>query len=315
MSIYLSENWLSFLSETFGWKIHYLKLKQQDIPFVIKRRIDFQKIASSLPFVHQMPDIGKLSREEFETELLRHQISDFNYHGNIQSPFFSNYSIYSVIKLGLETSSSCDELFATFSKDSIQRKVTKAQKSGFTVSHLKEEKYFKQFQEIQSLTRQRQGSPTYPSNFFLLLKKHLGDRVNLFGIIHGSSLISGIVTFNFNGYAIYAYGASVPSEEYFKQGVNQLCMWESIKFAKTSGDKMYDFGSTPLHHQSLMEYKLKWGGKKEELVYSFYSKTGKKVPVINRESLMARMMEKAIHQMPFSVFKQITPQILIHAVY
>jgi lipid II:glycine glycyltransferase (peptidoglycan interpeptide bridge formation enzyme) len=315
MSIYSDDNWHAFLRDTFGWKINHLVIDNQHIPFVIKRKLDLKKIASSLPLVHRMPDLVLRNREAFVEELSKHDIGDFNYHGYIDAPFFSRYSINVIVKLNLKAYVSASEIFSNFSKDSIQRKVNKAVKSGFKVEHLHQLRNFEDFQEIQSETRKRQGSPTYPKNFFTNLKKHLGESVNLFGIYDNRQLISGIITFNYGGNAIYAYGASTSKDAYLKQGINQQCMWESIKFAKEGNCSVYDFGSTPNHHKSLLEYKLKWSNEKEDLFYSFFSISGKQIPVLDRQSGMAKLMEKVIHKMPDQVFKSVTPHLLKLAVY
>lgn len=315
MSIYFTNNWLEFLEETFGWKSNKILLGEEKIPVIIKHKLNLKKIASTLPFAHIVPELKLNNIQYFEEQLLKLGVKDFNYHGKINSSEFKHYCINSIIKIDLRQFETIDNLFSKFSKDSIQRKVNKAYKSGFKVELLNRDIDFHNFQNIQSETRKRQGSPTYPNRFFINLKKHLKDYVNLFGIYHNGNLISGIITYNYNNYAVYAYGASVSNEEYFKLGVNQLCMWESIKFAKENNSYIYDFGSTPNHHHSLMEYKLKWASYKEELIYSYYSIENNSIPIINRESKAVLMLENCIKAMPDYIFKQTTPYLLKMAVY
>lgn len=314
-NIYFTNNWLEFLEETFGWKAGYLHCDEDKIPVVIKRKLNFSKIASSLPFSHVMPDLELKKSQNFKEQLLKFGVNEFNYHGKIDAEIFKQYCINSIIKIDLKSFESSNTLFTKLNKDSIQRKINKASKSGFKVELLNDIKDYKNFQEIQSETRKRQGSPTYPNNFFINLKKHLKDYINLFGIYHNGKLISGIITFNYNKYAVYAYGASESNEEYYKLGVNQLCMWESIKFAKENNNSIYDFGSTPNHHHSLMEYKLKWASYKEDLIYSYFSFNNKPVPIIDRQSKAALMLERTIKVMPYSFFKLTTPHLLKMAVY
>jgi lipid II:glycine glycyltransferase (peptidoglycan interpeptide bridge formation enzyme) len=315
MNIYFTNNWSAFLEDTFGWKSNNILLDEEKIPVIIKRKLNLKKIASTLPFAHALPDLTLNNFAYFEEQLLKLGVNEFNYHGKIDSNKFKHYCINSLIKIDLTQYESSDVLFSKFSKDSIQRKVNKAYKNEFKVELLNEKKDYENFQNIQTETRKRQGSPTYPLSFFTNLKKHLKEYSNLFGIYHNGKLISGIITFNYNNYAVYAYGASISNDEYFKLGVNQLCMWESIKFAKENNHTVYDFGSTPNHHQSLMEYKLKWASFKEELIYSYFSSQNKDVPIINRQSKTALLVERTIKAMPDSVFKYTTPYLLKMAVY
>lgn len=315
MSIYFTNNWLEFLEETFGWKSNHILLDEEKIPVIIKRKLDFNKIASVLPFAHILPELELNNFQCFKEQLLRLGVKDFNYHGKINSNEFKHYCINSIIKIDLRQFETIDNLFNKFSKDSIQRKINKAYKSGFKVELLNRDIDYQNFNNIQSETRKRQGAPTYPNNFFINLKKHLKEYVNLFGIYHNGKLISGIITFNYNNYAVYAYGASESNEEYFKLGVNQLCMWESIKFAKEINSDIFDFGSTPNHHHSLMKYKLRWASFKEELIYSYYSIENNPVPIINRESKAILILERSIKAMPNYIFKHTTPYLLKMAVY
>jgi lipid II:glycine glycyltransferase (peptidoglycan interpeptide bridge formation enzyme) len=314
-NLYTTIFWLEFLEETFNWEAKYLLFEEDKIPTIIKRKLDFAKIASSLPFAHVMPDLKLNNPQSFKDQIFKFGVNEFNYHGKIDADIFKHYCINSIIKIDLTSFESSSDLLKKLNKDSIQRKINKAIKSEFKVELLNEIKDYNIFQTIQTETRKRQGSPTYPNNFFINLKKHLKDYVNLFGIYHHGKLISGIITYNYDNYAVYAYGASESNEEYFKLGVNQLCLWESIKFAKENKNAIYDFGSTPNHHHSLMEYKLKWASFKEDLVYSYYSADNKPVPIINRESKAALLLERSIKSMPNSIFKHTTPYLLKMAVY
>jgi lipid II:glycine glycyltransferase (peptidoglycan interpeptide bridge formation enzyme) len=314
-NLYITSCWLEFLEKTFGWETKYILFDEDKIPAIVKRKLNFAKIASSLPFAHAMPDLKLNNPQNYKDQLLKLGVAEFNYHGKIDSDIFKHYCINSIIKIDLTGFESSSDLFKKLNKDSIQRKINKAIKSEFKVEVLNDLKDYNNFQIIQTETRKRQGSPTYPNNFFINLKKHLKDYVNLFGIYHNGKLISGIITFNYNNYAVYAYGASESNEEYFKLGVNQLCLWESIKFAKENNNTIYDFGSTPNHHHSLMEYKLKWASFKEDLVYSYYSADNKPVPIINRASKAALLLERSIKLMPNSLFKLTTPYLLKMAVY
>lgn len=316
-SIYLTENWLNFLEDTFRWKVQFLRLAERDVPVVVKRRINLTKCASTLPFAHFLPDLAVEETESLKEQLDNFGVRDFNYHGLIVNPKLKTYSLNSTVQIDFSKHLTPDALLTSFHKDSIQRKIRRAQHSGIKVEVLTSERDFASFQTLQSETRKRQGAPTYPSDFFVKLRTHLGTAglANLFGVFDNrGQLVSGIITFNYQGNSIYAYGASSVEHELYKAGANQLTMWASIQHAIKLGATVYDFGSTPNHHKTLMEYKLKWASQRHDLYYSFYSLDNSEVPTINRQSKSMIRLEKLIQKMPDFMFRKITPHLLRLAV-
>lgn len=318
-SIYFSDNWLAFLQDTFGWRVQHINIGGgAPIPVIVKRRLGGSKIASTLPFAHALPQIDLENAEALRVELRRLGVNDFNYHGEIANSEVAVYSNNSIIEIDLSRFTNSDDLFRSFSKDSIQRKIRRAQQSGMKVELLTSDRDFSKFQELQSNTRKRQGAPTYPNNFFLKLREHLASNglISLYGIFNPKAqLVSGIITYNFQKTTVYAYGASIAEDELVRSGANQLCMWESIRQALQEGATLFDFGSTPNHHRTLLDYKLKWASKIRKLEYTFFSLEAKGPYIIDRQSRSALLLETAIKRMPDPVFRWATPILLKAAVY
>jgi lipid II:glycine glycyltransferase (peptidoglycan interpeptide bridge formation enzyme) len=160
-------------------------------------------------------------------------------------------------------------------------------------------------------TRQRQGSLPYSRNFFSYLYQLVNaSQCKLYLAYAGSQPIAGLIIFQHGERAIYAYGASTNNRKMLQMRPNELLFWTSIVDAHRSGCSVYDFGITPLAHNSLMRFKSQWGPENRKLFYSYFLNRSKSLPSIDRSGVFATTSSKILNKLPIPILKSVGPVFL-----
>ncbi len=314
-SIYHSAAWHDHLTEACGWPVSYVVAGDVASPEVvlplINKRVLLGRQQISLPLTHA---IAPAARPGADLNRFWQAFSNGNTTLRLHS-CAEGHPVASTqwrTVLDLSGFSAEEEVFRAFSKSSIQRKIRKAEKSGYSIDNTNALASYVDFEHMQALTRQRQGSPTFPKGFFSSLRRNLGEQVSLHGIRTEEEMVAAIIFFDcpVSRSSIYAYGASVESREHWQQGVNQLAMWNAIRNAYVNGQKQVDFGSTPEHLEELKQYKEKWGATSEPLLYSAINGSAGKSQAIDRDSKLVHVAESVLRKMPHSMYRTLSPMLL-----
>jgi lipid II:glycine glycyltransferase (peptidoglycan interpeptide bridge formation enzyme) len=114
-----------------------------------------------------------------------------------------------------------------------------AQKNGITID--RGEKYFKDFWNLTEKTSQRQEIISHDKNYYKKLLQVLSELgiAELVVAKYKGEVIAANLMISANKWCIYLYGAS--DYEHRNKMAPHLLQWESIKYAKESGCKYYDF--------------------------------------------------------------------------
>lgn len=311
--IYLSYEWLIFLQCVFERDINIVfsenDMKQLEffLPYIKKftkgsiRNQSLPLSYVSFPSVQNLNDI-----KNFENILM---LLDEK-HCFTSSQKLKNTEIideYSISEIDIKKYNNIEDLFASFNKNNIQRKIRKALSDNLELIIDGEKEIFKSFSKIQSLTRHRQGSPDFPKDFFINLKSILKDKAKIFGVKKNNELISASI-FLFddrNKVAKYLYGASNELIETKRVGANQLSLWLGIKHAKESSFEKICLGLTPTNQTSLLQYKNRWGAKKRTV---YWLKYHKKIITFNlkRNSIFFYIPIIFLKLLPLRYFKAIS---------
>ena len=309
-SLFLSYDWLSFLGEIYNKdpKISYYFNKKKQIEFFLPFIDKFTRTSTksvSLPLC-VIPLSSFHNLEKF-ISALRNKTDEVYFHSSNLIEGTAIVDNFYLSTLDMNKYSNSEKLFNSLNKSNIQRKVLKAMKQNFTLIVDGNKKLFEEFENLQSKTRHRQGSPDYPKNFFKNLTKFLKNKVKIFGVKENDKLIAATVFFwdkNSNR-AIYAYGAN--DEKYLtkNRGANQLAMWLGIEYAKKNNFRYLDFGKTPLSNKSLLTYKERWGAKTENCFMLVHPKKATKLDV-KRDSYFFLIFSKLMRILPFNIYKFIS---------
>ena len=109
--------------------------------------------------------------------------------------------------------------------------------------------------------------PPQPFRFFQNIYEEIISRGDGFVVLAklASRSIAAAVFFEFNGNAVYKFGASDESQQYRR--ANNLVMWEAIKRLAQRGCRTLHFGRTELGNEGLRRFKRGWGAIEEVIPY------------------------------------------------
>jgi CelD/BcsL family acetyltransferase involved in cellulose biosynthesis len=169
-----------------------------------------------------------------------------------------------------------DELFVRLQKDSIQRKIRRAEREALSYEEGRSEKLLSQFYALFVLTRRRHGAPPQPIDWFRNLVTCLGGRLKIRVASKAGRPIAGIVTLGHGDSMVYKYGGSDASAH--NLGAMPLLFWKAIQDAKKAGVQKLDFGRTDCDNEGLITFKDRWGSHRTELTYWRLSRQSAPIP-------------------------------------
>ena len=317
-TIYHTAAWHRFLARSCGWHVSALVAYDQDgsliwcLPFVRKKRLGLKRVNVCLPLSHRVGPVYRKDAGPLLKGSLHAREGPIEIHEHVSAPGLYRAASHTVTELNLAKHRTIEELRKSLHKSTIQRKISKAEKSGcFDLVEGTARQHFDAMEQLQLETRRRQGSPTYPSGSFAAMWDELRqeDRVHLHLAYLDGRPVSGILFFHFRDTAIYGYGASVDDRSLWRQGVNQLTMWSAVREAYEKGLTRVDFGTTPISQPDLRIYKERWGAQSHELVYTYSDeKASQSQP--GRSGMTVKIASWVLRRLPKPLFARISPFML-----
>jgi CelD/BcsL family acetyltransferase involved in cellulose biosynthesis len=285
-SVFHSSPWLAALKSTYGYDIfcYTTNSRRQDLTDAIV----FCRVNSwltgrrlvSLPFSdHCEPLIGaegeSLLQEVLDQEL-RHKGQGYvevrplgelpvsnsrNYLTRIEYAFHQ-----------LDLSPAIGALFTNFHKNSIQRKIRKAESADLIYEEGRTEKLLNYFFTLFQRTRRRHRIPPPPRQWFRNLMRCFGDALKIRLVYKDNRPAAAMITLQYKDTLVYKYGASDP--QFHRFGAMHLLYWRALQDAKALGLQRFDFGRTDADQHGLITFKNRWGATQSMLTYSRYSANG-----------------------------------------
>ena len=166
-------------------------------------------------------------------------------------------------RLSLLPSSS--HLFESFHKDSIQRRVRRAEGAGVVERVGRSESLLKDFSSLCLMTRQRQNLPPQPYKWFQNLVQSMGESLLIRIAYKDETAIAAILTLRFRDTVYYKYGCS--DAQFNNLGATPFLLWRAISEAKINGATEFDLGRTELNNAGLVAFKNKWAPETQTLTY------------------------------------------------
>lgn len=156
-------------------------------------------------------------------------------------------------------------LFNRFHKDSIQRKIRRAERELLGYQEGTTDSLLDSFYELLVHTRRRHSVPPQPKKWFQILKDCLGNALKIRIATRHGKPIAGMITIRHKDCLIYKYGGSDP--RFRTLGAMHLLYWKSIQEAKNCGLKSFDLGRSDAHQTGLVTFKRRWGSEESKLTY------------------------------------------------
>jgi hypothetical protein len=165
----------------------------------------------------------------------------------------------------LDLRPSLEQIFAKLAKDSIQRKIRRAERDALTYEEGRTKIIADIFYILMCRTRRRHGIPPQPRKWFYNLLSSLGNRAMIRMCTKDGKPVGALLTISYKNILVYKYSCGEP--EFFKHGAMQWLLWRAIEDAKSHGAEQLDFGRTDFGDAGLMLYKERWGAIRSEVGY------------------------------------------------
>jgi len=320
-AIYHTLEWSEIIQESYGFQPCYIIAREKDAIvgslclFEVSSFLRKQRLVGS-PFSHYVEILSE--SDDAVTGMLDFLKTYFGGNSGYKyvllhnsqaytknSAFQKRLSYYSC-KLELKDRALSD-IWDSFDGNA-RKGVRKAEKSGIRVVTGNTLNDYRKFYHLLEVTRKEQGAPVYPYRFIFNLHSKLlpKNMCKLYLALYGNEAIGGILMLLYKKYAIYGYGGSVKDSEILKMRPNNLLFWEAIQDCSRGGYEMFDFGSTPIAHTGLLQFKSQWGTKVEEMPYSFMPR-GDKISTMDRNSKKVVLAGWVLKNCPLSVLRLISP--------
>lgn len=168
----------------------------------------------------------------------------------------------------LDLAPTVEQIFRRLHKDSIQRKIRRAEGRGIEYEVGRSKQLLRQFYQLQLITRRRHRAIPQPKSWFENLVECMGDNLQIRVARKGGNPIAAILTLRHGATVVYKYGCS--KQEFHHLGTMPFLFWRLIEETKNSGGQRIDFGRSDLENQGLITFKEKFGTTRRVLTYYRY---------------------------------------------
>ncbi len=157
-----------------------------------------------------------------------------------------------------------EEIFSSFHKDSIQRRIRRASRElSYEVGRSRE--LVDQFYRLLMMTRRRHNVPPQPRAWFRNLVECMGQKLQISVARKNGVSIAAMLTLQHGSTVVYKYGGS--DQDFHYIGGMPYLFWNLIKASKESGATEIDFGRSELNNHGLIRFKDRFGTTQKLMTY------------------------------------------------
>jgi len=161
-----------------------------------------------------------------------------------------------------------DDLFRSFHKDCVQRKIKRAERESLAYEDGRSDALLEKFFGLMVQTRRRLLLPPQPISWFRNLIACLGEDLKIRVASKDGEAVASILTLRHEKGLVYKYGCSNKASS--NMGGMHLLFWKSIQEAKAAGIEHFDFGRSDWDNPGLLDFKDRWGAQRTTLTYVRY---------------------------------------------
>jgi hypothetical protein len=158
-----------------------------------------------------------------------------------------------------------DEVFQSLHKDSVQRRIQRAERAGLAEKCGRSDDLLEEFYALFVITRGRHHLPPIPFAWFRNLIRCHGEALEIRLAYKDKTPVAAILTLRFNDAVHFKYGCS--DARFNKFGATPWLLWRAIAQAKSNGALKFDMGRTEEDNTGLLTFKNRWVSKPQPLVY------------------------------------------------
>lgn len=168
----------------------------------------------------------------------------------------------------LDVRKSTQELFRSFHKDCVQRKIQRAEREKLHYEEGNSETLLQTFYGLLMITRRRQCLPPQPLSWFRGLVGAFGEDLKIRVATKNDLPIASILTLAHARSMVYKYGCS--DARFHKFGGMAFLLWKAIQEAKDKGCEEFEMGRSDSDNPGLVSFKEHWGTVGTKLSYWTY---------------------------------------------
>ena len=281
-SVFHQVEWLQALKECYRYEPRALTFTPPGLP--LRSGLVFCRIRSaltgnrvvSLPFSDHCEPLVEC-QEEFDALLsnLVQKVKESRWKyieirplsfASVGGRGFASCISYYMHRLYVQLSE--EQLFKSFHKDSVQRKIRRAERERLRYEEGSSEALLDEFYQLLVVTRRRQGLPPQPRKWFRALLKHSGANAKIRVACKDNRPVASILTISDRKTMVYKYGCS--DARFNNLGGTALLFWKMIQEARANGLDEVDLGRSDIDNPGLAAYKEHWGAKRTTVSYWRY---------------------------------------------
>jgi CelD/BcsL family acetyltransferase involved in cellulose biosynthesis len=168
----------------------------------------------------------------------------------------------------LDLTPSIEQIFRSLHKNSIQRRIRKAEREGLSYETGRSEEMLDDFLRLLMITRRRHRLPPQPRSWFRNLIAGMGEGLTIRLARKDGIAIATLLTLRHRNHVIYKYGCS--DERFHHLAGMPFLFWKLIEESKATGAEQIDFGRTDMDNHGLTTFKDRFGTSRRKLSYFRY---------------------------------------------
>jgi Acetyltransferase (GNAT) domain len=172
----------------------------------------------------------------------------------------------------LDLTPSLDKIFGRLHKDSIQRRIRRAEREGLVCEVDGSQRLVDEFYRLLLKTRRRHRMIPQPVAWFRNLVELMHDKIRIRVARKGGIPVAALLTLRHRSCVVYKYGCS--DERFHYLAGMPFLFWRLIEESKAEGADEIDFGRSDLDNQGLVNFKERFGTSRAALRYFRYFPAG-----------------------------------------
>ena len=168
----------------------------------------------------------------------------------------------------LNLTQSIGQIFDSFHKNCIQRRIWRAERAQLSYEKGCSEEILGDFYRLLMITRRRHQLLPQPLAWFQNLIACLGPNLDIRVVRKDGAPIAAILTLRHGFNVVYKYGCSDESSHHL--AAMPFLFWKLIEESKAEGAEQIDFGRTDLDNEGLIAFKDRFGTTRRRLTYLRY---------------------------------------------
>lgn len=160
-----------------------------------------------------------------------------------------------------------NKVFRGLNKDSVQRRIQRAQRAGLVERCGRSDDLLNEFYALFVTTRRRHRVPPIPYSWFKNLIEYHNRALDIRVAYKDGIPIAAILTLQFRDVVYYKYGCS--NIRFKNLGATPWLLWKAIAGAKSNGAREFDMGRTQEDNEGLLRFKNHWVRHKRLIYWNF----------------------------------------------